>query len=300
MELLLQLDPVTGYAIPVFVLSFLVEAWVLTRDAQARYPVKDAVASISMGLVSIPINATMKLLAFFAFSWLYPFRLFDLQPWALSTWALLFFADDLAFYTHHRSAHEVRLFWAGHVNHHSSQNYNLAIALRQSWGEWLHKYIWWWWLPLVGFPPLMILVQMAISLVFQFFLHTGTVGRLGVLERVFNTPSHHRVHHASNTRYLDRNHAGILILWDKLFGTFEPEDPKEPVVYGLTSNIHSFNLFTIAFHEYRALWRDVRGASTWRTRLGYVFRPPGWSPDGRTLTANQLRAAEAQRQQPAA
>jgi hypothetical protein len=128
----------------------------------------------------------------------------------------------------------------------------------------------------------------SISLLYQFWIHTEIIGKMELFEKVFNTPSHHRVHHGSNLRYLDRNHAGILIVWDKLFGTFEEED--EPVVYGLTKNIHSYNPIEIAIHEWRALIHDMKNANGWRELVGYALQPPGWSPDGSTLTANQLRA----------
>jgi hypothetical protein len=135
--------------------------------------------------------------------------------------------------------------------------------------------------------------MMSISLVFQFFLHTQTVRRLGPLEWVLNTPSHHRVHHGSNTRYLDLNYGGILIIWDRLFGTFTPEAEEEPVIYGLTHNLETRNIFTIATHEYRAIWAAVRKARGIGNKLRYALMPPGWSHDGSTLTAAQMRAAAA-------
>lgn len=284
-----DLDPVTGFAVPVFVVFLLAELWVLHRQRRELYPRADGLASLAMGLGSAPINVVMKTAAFLAFSALYNFRFFELPTGAAWVWVLLVFADDLSFYMHHRACHSMRLFWAGHVNHHSSTHYNFAVALRQSWGELTHKYIWWLWLPLVGFHPLMVLTMMSVSLVFQFFLHTETVSRLGFLEALFNTPSHHRVHHASNVRYLDRNHAGIFIIWDKLFGTFEPERDDEPVVYGLTTNIATVNPLRIATHEYAALLRDVRKAPTLGAKLRYLIMPPGWSHDGATKTAVELQ-----------
>jgi sterol desaturase/sphingolipid hydroxylase (fatty acid hydroxylase superfamily) len=135
----------------------------------------------------------------------------------------------------------------------------------------------------------MILTVQAISLLYQFWIHTEAIDDLGALETVLNTPSHHRVHHAKNVRYLDRNHGGILIVWDRLFGTFARE--KEPPVYGLTKDIDTYNLIDIAFHEWRALWADVRKPNPWRVRFNYLLKPPGWSPDGSTKTADELRAA---------
>lgn len=185
-------------------------------------------------------------------------------------------------------SHEVRFLWAAHVNHHSRRKYNLSTALRQPWTTPFTAFWFWTPMPLLGFEPAMILTVQAISLLYQFWIHTETVDRLGALETVFKTPSHHRVHHAKNVRYLDRNHGGILIIWDRLFGTFAEE--REPPVYGLTKDIETYNLFDIAFHEWRPLWRDVRSANPWRVRLAYLLKPPGWSPDGSTKTADQLRA----------
>ncbi len=210
-------------------------------------------------------------------------------PVAWWTFVLLFLAEDLCYYAFHRASHEIRFFWAAHVNHHSSQHYNLSTALRQSWttpftGPWF-----WMILPLLGFAPWMVLLQQAISLLYQYWIHTEAIGRLGWLEYVFNTPSHHRVHHGANPQYLDRNHAGILIVWDRLFGTFEPE--RAPVRYGLTTNLTSHNPLHIAFHEWRAIGADLRRARSLREAFLYVFGPPGWSPDGSRQTSRQLRAA---------
>lgn len=280
-------DEAIAWAVPVFVLSVTLEALWLTLGRGHKYPLRDALASIAMGVGSALINTVAKGLVMALFFQIYRHRLWSIPYDVWWGWLLLLLADDFSFYLHHRACHEVRLFWAGHVNHHSSVHFNLAVALRQSWGELLHKYIWWAWMPLVGFHPGAMMVMLSISLIYQFFLHTEAIGRLGILEWVLNTPSHHRVHHGSNVRYLDRNHGGILIIWDRLFGTFEPESEK--VVYGITKNIHTYNPLEIATHEYKALWRDVRQAPGLLNKLKYLFMPPGWSHDGRTLTAAQMR-----------
>jgi sterol desaturase/sphingolipid hydroxylase (fatty acid hydroxylase superfamily) len=189
---------------------------------------------------------------------------------------VLFFADDLAFYTYHRVHHEVRLFWAQHVVHHSSQHFNLSTALRQQWVL-MTELPFWIPLALMGFSPAMIVGMHAVSLIYQYWIHTEAIGKLPRwFEFFFNTPSHHRVHHGSNPQYLDRNYGGILIIWDRMFGSFEPEG--ERVKYGLTKNIHTFNPFKVFAHEWIAIWRDVRGADNWRDRFGYAFRGPGWQP----------------------
>src|SRR6266481_9083512 len=223
-------------AIPAFVLLMLAEA---VADAIMRrdlYEIKDAAASSAMGLGSVAVGLVTTALQLAIFGLLYRFRVFTFgyQWWV---WVLLFFADEFSYYWFHRVSHQCRLFWASHVVHHSSQRYNLGTALRQTWTGNFMTWVFWLWLPLVGFAPVMVLTMQAVSLLYQFWIHTELVRCMGPLEAVLNTPSHHRVHHGSNQIYLDRNHAGVLIIWDRIFGTFEPEGEK--VVYGLTKNINS-------------------------------------------------------------
>jgi sterol desaturase/sphingolipid hydroxylase (fatty acid hydroxylase superfamily) len=286
----LEEDP-TVYFIPGFVGLILLEIYLGYREKRNIHrDLKDSAASIGMGIGSLVLGVGVKTLAYGFFVFLHQFKLFDLGPEKWYAWVLLLFADDFSFYWHHRLSHQVRILWAAHVNHHSSVNYNLAVALRQSWTEEFYKYFFYMWLPVLGFDPLMVLAMMSFSLIYQFWVHTETIGRLGPLEWFMNTPSHHRVHHASNTRYLDRNHAGIFIIWDRLFGTFEPETEKPR--YGLTTNIHTYNLFTIAFHEFGNIWKDVKRAPSLGDKLRYLIMPPGWSHDGSTLTSDGLRKKE--------
>jgi sterol desaturase/sphingolipid hydroxylase (fatty acid hydroxylase superfamily) len=182
---------------------------------------------------------------------------------------------DAIYYWNHRAMHESRWLWAIHVVHHSSERYNLSTALRQPVAEAFGVFVPYSLMALAGFRPQLIETARGVNLLYQFWIHTETIGRLGPLEEVLNTPSHHRVHHGSNRRYIDRNQGSILILWDRLFGTFQRED--EPVVYGLTANVGSFNPMRIATHEHADILRDVARARTWRDRLGYVFRGPGWA-----------------------
>jgi sterol desaturase/sphingolipid hydroxylase (fatty acid hydroxylase superfamily) len=266
-------------AIPAFVLLMAIEAIADARLRRDLYDIRDTAASFSMGLGSVLLGLTTKAMQLAVFTLIYRFRIFNLgSHWWV--WLLLFFADEFSYYWFHRASHECRFFWASHVVHHSSQRYNLSTALRQSWTGTLTGWIFWMWLPLVGFHPAMVLTMQAISLLYQFWIHTELVHSLGPLEMVLNTPSHHRVHHGSNPRCIDRNHAGTLIVWDRLFGTFEPEEgaPDRPR-FGLTKNIHTYNPARIAFHEWADLWRDVRRASSWSTKLRYVFAHPGWRPE---------------------
>ncbi len=277
-------------AIPVFLLTIAIErAWARRhRDDPAvkGYTRPDTLASLAMGLGNVIIAAGTKLVTVALMVVLYEHRLFTL-PTAWWTFVLLFFAEDLCYYAFHRASHEVRFFWAAHINHHSSEHYNLSTALRQSWTTPFTGPLFWLPLPLLGFAPWMVLLQQAISLLYQYWIHTEAIGKLGWFERIFNTPSHHRVHHGANARYLDRNHGGILIIWDKLFGTFEPETEK--VSYGLTTNLTTYNPFHIAFHEWRAIAHDVRHARSVGDAFRYVFGPPGWSPDGSRKTSRQQR-----------
>jgi sterol desaturase/sphingolipid hydroxylase (fatty acid hydroxylase superfamily) len=197
-------------------------------------------------------------------------------------WTVALVGWDFVYYWNHRFMHEVRGMWAIHVPHHSSQRYNLGTALRQpvasAFGVWVPYSA----LARAGVRPSLVEHSRAINLMYQFWIHTDTIRSLGRAEAVLNTPSHHRVHHGSNQRYLDRNHAGILIVWDRLFGTFQRELPDEdPVVYGLTKNVGSHNWWTVATHEYRQMFRDIADSRTWRDRLSFVLRGPGWAFDRR-------------------
>ncbi len=275
------------WAIPIFGITMLLE-WRLTmRKEVTGYRAKDSAANITMGLGNLAIMFGTKALSFGVFLLLFQYRLFDLPASAWWVWLLLIPCDDFFYYWYHRAGHEVRLFWAAHVNHHSSTTYNLSTALRQSWTGPLVGWIFWIPMPLLGFHPLMIVMAQSISLLYQYWIHTELIEDLGPLEWVMNTPSHHRVHHGSNTRYLDRNHGGILIIWDRLFGTFEPERVRP--TYGLRTNIESHNPIVIAFHEWQAMLRDVRKAETWRGRLGYLFAAPGWREDGTGATSRDLQ-----------
>jgi sterol desaturase/sphingolipid hydroxylase (fatty acid hydroxylase superfamily) len=182
---------------------------------------------------------------------------------------------DFIYYWNHRFMHESRYMWAVHVVHHSSERYNLSTALRQPVADALGTFVPYSALTLVGVRPELVAQARGINLLYQYWIHTDTIRRLGPFERVFNTPSHHRVHHGSNQRYIDRNHGSILIIWDRLFGTFEREG--EPVVYGLTKNLETFDPTRVAAHEHFEMLRDVRRSTTWRERLSYVFRGPGWA-----------------------
>ncbi len=276
------------YAIPAFIILIAIEVLVSNKMKLKTYFFKDAATSISMGLGNVAINLIAKGLVLTALIYMYQFRLFSI-PFTWWSWLLILFADDFTYYWFHRISHENRFFWASHIVHHSSQRYNLSTALRQTWTGSFSSFIFWLWLPLLGFHPLMILTQMSISLLYQFWIHTETIDKLpNWFEAIFNTPSHHRVHHATNPQYLDRNHAGIFIIWDKLFGTFQPEVEKP--VYGLTKNIKSFNPLYVAFHEWLVLLKDIFTSKTnLYKRFLYLLKPPGWRHDGSGVLSSDLR-----------
>lgn len=261
-------------AIPGFLLLVLVEAILDAIMRTELYQVRDTMASLIMGTGNVVLGLVSKAIIFGIYTAIHRFAVFNVgyQWWA---WVLILFADDFTYYVFHRASHECRLFWASHVIHHSSQYYNLGTALRQTWTGAFMSFIFWLWLPLVGFQPAMVMTMQAFSLIYQFWIHTEIVRSLGPLEAVLNTPSHHRVHHASNARYLDRNHAGIFIIWDRLFGTFEREDMQDRPVYGLTKNVNTYNPLRIAFHEWIDIWQDVRRSPTLHEKLVTVFGRPG-------------------------
>jgi sterol desaturase/sphingolipid hydroxylase (fatty acid hydroxylase superfamily) len=266
-----QIPNLVNLAIPGFIALLLLEVILDAVMRRDLYQLKDTAASLSMGTGNVLLGIVSKALVFGAYTAVHRFAIFNIgyQWWA---WAILFFAEDFTYYWFHRISHECRLFWASHVIHHSSQRYNLGTALRQTWTGNFMSFVFWLWLPLVGFPPVMVLTMQAISLLYQFWIHTELIRTMGLLEWVMNTPSHHRVHHGSNQRYLDHNHAGVLIIWDRMFGSFEPEGEK--VIYGLTKNINSYNPLRIAFHEWIDIWNDLRSASGWRLKLRAVLGRP--------------------------
>jgi sterol desaturase/sphingolipid hydroxylase (fatty acid hydroxylase superfamily) len=193
-------------------------------------------------------------------------------------WSAAMVGWDFVYYWNHRIMHEVRALWAVHEVHHSSEHYNLGTALRQPVASAFGMYVPYGFMARLGVRPSLIEYSRGLNLIYQFFIHTDTVRRLGpTTEAVLNTPSHHRVHHGSNKRYLDRNHGGILIIWDRLFGTFQAERDDEPVVYGLTKNLDSFNPLVVATHEHRDMFRDIAESNNWRDRLSFVLRGPGWA-----------------------
>jgi sterol desaturase/sphingolipid hydroxylase (fatty acid hydroxylase superfamily) len=277
------------FAVPIFIALIVLEMIWAKRNAPEKYEPRDTLSSLMFGFGSSIAGVIVGASLFHIVQQIFSLRVITI-PWTWWAWILCFIIDDLAYYWFHRTAHRVRWFWASHVNHHSSQHYNLSTALRQTWtGFFAVSFIFRLPLALVGFPPEMILFVGGINLIYQFWIHTEVIGQMPHwFEAVMNTPSHHRVHHAINPRYLDRNYAGVFIIWDKIFGTFEAENAEEPVRYGIVKQLGGFNLFWGIFHEWIGIAKDVV-RSPIGTKLKYLFGPPGWSHDNSRETSDAIR-----------
>ena len=285
------------YAVPGFVALVLLEMIWAWKSRPEAYEPRDTLTSLAFGLGSTVAGALTGGLFLALFLWVWQFRLFDIG-WAWWAWIACFVLDDLKYYWVHRAGHRIRWFWASHVNHHSSQHYNLSTALRQSWtGALTLGFAFALPLVLLGFHPVMIAVCGGFNLIYQFWIHTEAIGKMPRwFEAVMNTPSHHRVHHATNPRYLDRNYAGVFIVWDRMFGTFEEERPdEERIRYGIVRQLGTFNLLWAVFHEWIGIGRDMWRAP-WRHKLGYLLREPGWTHDGSRDTSDMIRARWQERQ----
>jgi len=278
-------------AVPGFIFLVMVEMIVARLRDRRRYCPKDTLTSLALGFGSTIAGLLSGGLIVALALWLHQFRLLDV-PYAWWAFVLCFVLDDFAYYVFHRSAHRVRWFWASHVIHHSSQHYNLSTALRQTWTGFL-SFAFLFRLPLflIGFPPPMVFFCVGLNLIYQFWIHTEVIGRMpSWFEAVMNTPSHHRVHHGVNPRYLDRNYAGVFIVWDRMFGSFEPERDEDPPRYGIVRQLGSFNILWAAFHEWIGIARDIWSAPGWRNKAAYALREPGWSHDGSRATSDRIRA----------
>ncbi len=266
-------------AVGAFVLAVFAEALYFRRRRTPLYDRADARASagVAVGYVLTAIATSEALEGFYDGAVAY--RLFDIPHEAWWSWLALFVLIDFIYYVFHRLSHGCRWLWTSHAVHHSAQTVNFSTAYRLGWTGFITGAFLFWLIPvLIGFPPDMVFFMVAADLIYQFWLHTPHVGRLGPLEWILNTPSHHRVHHAVNARCLDRNFGGVLIIFDRLFGSFVPEIAGEALRYGLVSGFKSHNPFLIAFHEWLAMARDLRRARGARQVLGCLFAPPGWRP----------------------
>lgn len=254
------------------------------------YSTKGILANVYLSALNFGLDILMRVagLAVLMFFYQYKWVSIDKTLHPFWYWLTLLIAQDFMFYWLHRIDHYCRFFWAAHVTHHSSEEYNLTVGFRSSVFQPLYRFIYYIPLSLLGFEPLDTLFMYAATQIYGILIHTQTVDKLGPLEWFLSTPSHHRVHHASNVRYLDKNMGMVLIIWDKIFGTFQKEE--ETPVYGLTKNIKTYNPITMVFHEWLAIAKDLKKGNKLWHKIMYVFGPPGWSHDGSTKTSSQLRA----------
>lgn len=264
-------------SVPLFFALIALELWIVRRERRDYYRLADSLSNIGTGVLQQLVGLLGAVWIVGVYFWIHGrFALLELPADSVAVWIAAFLLVDLAYYWYHRSAHEVNFLWASHVAHHQSEEYNLSVALRQGAFQPLFSCVFYWPLALLGIPPTVFVVCAALDTLYQFWIHTRTIDRLGPLEAVLMTPSHHRVHHGRNPRYIDRNHGGFLIVWDKLFGTFEPEG--EPVVYGITTPLASWNPVWANLHYWVELFGLARRTRRWRDKAAVFLRRPGWHP----------------------
>lgn len=273
----MNLNP-TVIAIPVYFLLIGIELIVHAIKKKNSYRLNDAVTNINCGVTSQVTGAFLKVLTIGIYSLIFELYRVTTVENSVITWVIAFFAYDFCYYWAHRMSHEVNLFWGGHSVHHQSEEYNLSVALRQSSTQTIWTFFFYIPMAIIGFDPLVLVSVSGFNLLYQFWIHTESIDRLPKwFEWFFNTPSHHRVHHARNPKYIDKNHAGTFIIWDKLFGTFKEEEEKP--TYGITKNLNSWNPVWANFAHYADMAKEIRTIPTWKDRITYLFQKPGWLPD---------------------
>ncbi len=281
-------------SVPVYAILIVLEIIISNWGGRKFYTVKETLQNFYLTAINGGIDFILRWAFYISvLTWCYDHHFFTISnPWLY--WLLLFLLEDLAFYIEHRVDHYCRIFWAIHVTHHSSEEFNLTTGLRSSVFQPVYRFFYFIPLALMGFNPLDIVFMYSITQTYGILVHTNYIKKMPAwFEAVLVSPSHHRVHHASNTIYLDKNMGMCLIIWDKLFGTFQQELDSEPVRYGLTKPVeNASHPVKIIFHEWENIGRDLKKKLPLTTRLKYLFMPPGWSHDGSTLTANQMRAQQ--------
>lgn len=276
-------------SLPVYIIVIGAELLYSYFHHKHYYTGKGILTNIYLSALNFALDILVRGVCLWVLNYFYQFRFFEIHN-VIWYFIVLVLAEDFMYYWLHRVDHYCRFFWAVHVTHHSSEEFNLTVGFRSSVFQPLYRFIYFIPLSLCGFTGLDIMFMYSATQIFGILSHTQTIGKLGFLEYIFVTPSHHRVHHGSNVKYLDKNMGMFLIIWDKLFGTFQAEDESEPVKFGLTKNIHTNNPFTMVFHEWKAIFKDLAKKCSVKDKLLYVFGPPGWSHDGSTKTSSQLRA----------
>jgi len=291
------------YGAPCFIALILVElTYSKSTGNRDLYHWKDLGSSLFIGVGSAILGPLLKTITYILiFGFVY--EIFNpmvngvrtnIMGWesfgyAWYVWILCQLADDFSYYWFHRQNHMVRFFWAAHIVHHSSSNFNLGTAVRNGWFTLLYKPFFYMWIVAVGFPPEMLVVCLGIEALWQFQLHSLYIPKMGLIEKVFNTHTMHQVHHAKNLEYMDKNHGGFLNIFDKMFGTWKELDNNIEIEFGVTTPPCSHNPFDVLTHEYVNIWRDTKRSCKWRDKFMYVFGAPGWSHDGSTKTIKQIR-----------
>jgi sterol desaturase/sphingolipid hydroxylase (fatty acid hydroxylase superfamily) len=282
---------------PLYVLIIGIEVLMSNYRHRKLYSWKDTTTNVYLMLLNSAIDLFFRGIYIMILDYCWRHRWVEFEN-VITYWLILVLAEDFLYYWLHRFDHEIRFFWATHVTHHSSDHMNFTVGFRSSVFQPLYRFLYFVPLALLGFKALDIVFVYSATQIWGIFVHTELIKKMGWLEYILVTPSHHRVHHASNPRYLDKNLGMFLIIWDKLFGTFQPELPAEeyqPVKYGLTRPIEKETPVTIVFHEWENIWKDLkRNDITWKEKLWYLFGPPGWSHDGSRKTSDELRQLEEQ------
>jgi alkylglycerol monooxygenase len=272
----LNLNPIV-LSIPIFFILIGIELLVERITHRKLYRLPDAIANLSCGITSQLSGLFLRIFAVGIYQLLFEhFAFFTLERNVLY-WLSLFLLVDLAYYWAHRMSHEINLFWGGHVVHHQSEEYNLSVALRQSSFQVVWTFAFSLPIAFLGFNTVDFVLISAFNTLYQFWIHTETINKMGWFEYVFNTPSHHRVHHGRNPKYIDKNHAGTLIIWDKMFGTFQAEEERP--TYGITKPINSWNAVWANFSHYAEMGKDLKRIPRWSDKIKYLFMKPGWMPD---------------------
>ena len=270
---------INGLAIPLFVIFMVIEYLFLRIKGKNLHRYNDTVASLSMGLCLLISDALLKAYTFAVFIYLSEnYRVFDFASNEPITWLLFFFAVDLCYYAFHRMAHEINILWGAHVGHHQSEEYNLTTALRQSAFQYAFSWVFYLPLAILGCPPAVFLVLFILLKIYQFWLHTQTIQRIPLIEGIFSTPSSHRVHHAKNPIYIDRNYGGTLVIWDRIFSTWQTELASEPCHYGTTLPLNTLNPIKANFQHWAILAKDSLHTRLWHNKIGLWFKPTGWRP----------------------
>jgi sterol desaturase/sphingolipid hydroxylase (fatty acid hydroxylase superfamily) len=276
---------------PIYLVVIGAEIFFSALNDLQLYSKKGTLVNLYLMLLNLGLDILMRTVSLLVLNYFFDFRIINSYPTVWIYWVALFLAEDFMYYWLHRIDHFCRLFWAVHVTHHSSEEFNLTVGFRSSVLQPLYRFIYFIPLSVVGFKAIDIMFIYSATQIFGILVHTQTVGKLGWLEYFLVTPSHHRVHHASNVCYLDRNMGMVLIIWDKLFGTFQKELEHEPVKYGLTQNLQSNNPGKIVFHEWQDIICDLKKKTSFKNKIMYLLGPPGWSHDGNRKTSAQLRKA---------